>query len=35
MAFDPKTKRLFLPTAEMVGRKPKPGTFTVLVVKRQ
>ena len=35
MAFDPKTKRLFLPTAEMAGRKPKPGTFTVLVVERQ
>jgi DNA-binding beta-propeller fold protein YncE len=35
MAFDPKTKRLFLPTAEMAGREPKPGTFTVLVVERQ
>ena len=41
MAFDPKTKRLFLSAAEMVsssggGRpKPKPGSFTVLVVERQ
>ena len=42
MALDPKTKRLFLPTAEMEaapggkgGRpRPKPGTFTVLVVER-
>jgi hypothetical protein len=42
MAFDPKTKRLFLSAAEMVppaggqGRmRPKPGSFTVLVVERQ
>ena len=45
MAFDPKTKRLFLSAAEMEqspaidgkrGRmRPKPGTFTVLVVERQ
>src|SRR5262249_35798646 len=43
MAFDPKTKRIFLPAAEYQetpatepGRRPtrsvKPGTFTVLVV---
>jgi len=43
MAFDPKTKRLFLSAAELEpapggkqGRmKPKPGSFTVLVVERQ
>jgi YVTN family beta-propeller protein len=41
MAFDPKSKRLFLSAAEMVatsggGRpKSKPGSFTVLVVERQ
>jgi YVTN family beta-propeller protein len=44
MAFDPKTKRLFLSAAEMepppAGAqrprpRPKPGTFTVLVVERQ
>ena len=43
MALDPKTKRLFLSAAEMVpppaggqGRmRPKPGSFTVLVVERQ
>lgn len=43
MAYDPKSKRLFLSTAEMEpaangkgGRmRPKPGTFTVLVVERQ
>lgn len=45
MAFDPKTKRLFLTTAEMESvpaangqrsrMRPKPGTFTVLVVERQ
>jgi len=42
MAFDPKTKRLFLSAAEMLppasgqGRmRPKPGSFTVLVVERQ
>jgi DNA-binding beta-propeller fold protein YncE len=41
MTFDPKTKRLFLSTAEMQapaggGRAtPKAGTFTVLVVERQ
>jgi DNA-binding beta-propeller fold protein YncE len=42
MAFDPKTKRLFLSAAEMQpdpGAKgkmmPKPGTFTVLVVEKQ
>ena len=42
MAFDPKTKRLFLSAAEMAppasgqGRmRPKPGSFTVLVVERQ
>jgi YVTN family beta-propeller protein len=39
MAMDPKTKRLFLSAAEMEasggGRpKPKPGSFTVLVVER-
>jgi DNA-binding beta-propeller fold protein YncE len=44
MAFDPKTKRLFLSAAEMEsapaanGRtrmRPKPGTFNVLVVERE
>lgn len=45
MAFDPKSKRLFLSAAEMQPApaangqrsrmKPKPGTFTVLVVERQ
>jgi len=45
MAFDPKSKRLFLSAAEMqpapavngqrARMKPKPGTFTVLVVERQ
>ena len=45
MAFDPKSKRLFLSAAEMEtapavagqkGRnKPKPGSFNVLVVERQ
>jgi DNA-binding beta-propeller fold protein YncE len=42
MALDPKTKRLFLSAAEMLppaggqGRmRPKPGSFTVLVVERQ
>jgi DNA-binding beta-propeller fold protein YncE len=45
MAFDPKTKRLFLPASEMesppatdgqrVRPRPKPGTFSVLVVERQ
>jgi len=45
MAFDSKTKRLFLSAAEMepaapakgerVRMRPKPGTFTVLVVDRQ
>jgi DNA-binding beta-propeller fold protein YncE len=45
MAFDPKSKRLFLSVAEMqpapivngqrARMKPKPGTFTVLVVERQ
>jgi DNA-binding beta-propeller fold protein YncE len=41
MTIDPKTKRLFLSAAEMVsasggGRpRPKPGSFTVLVVERQ
>jgi len=43
MAFDPKSKRLFLSAAEMEtlpGAKgqrarPKPGSFTVLVVERQ
>ena len=45
MAFDPKTKRLFLSAAQMepasaaAGQKgrsrPKPGSFTVLVVERQ
>ena len=45
MAFDPRTKRLFLSAAEMEpapagsgGRsrtRPKPGTFNVLVVERQ
>jgi YVTN family beta-propeller protein len=42
MALDPKTKRMFLSAAEMVpppsgkGRpKPKPGSFTILVVERQ
>ena len=41
MAFDPKTKRLFLSAADMQaagggGRpKPKPGSFNVLVVEKQ
>jgi len=45
MAFDPKTKRLFLSAAEMEAApaaagqrarmRPKPGSFTVLVVGRQ
>jgi len=45
MAFDPKTKRLFLSAAEMepastvsgqrARMRPKTGTFTVLVVERQ
>jgi DNA-binding beta-propeller fold protein YncE len=45
MAFDPKTKRLFLSAAEMesaasasglrMRMRPKRGTFTVLVVERQ
>jgi DNA-binding beta-propeller fold protein YncE len=45
MAFDPKTKRLFLSAAEMESApagarqkarmRPKPGSFTVLVVERQ
>jgi DNA-binding beta-propeller fold protein YncE len=42
MALDPKTKRMFLSAADMVpppdgkGRpKPKPGSFTILVVERQ
>ncbi len=45
MAFDPKTKRLFLSTADMqtppaangqrARMQPKPGTFTILVVERQ
>jgi DNA-binding beta-propeller fold protein YncE len=45
MAFDPKTKRLFLSTSEMEAvpaangqrarTRPKPGTFMVLVVERQ
>jgi len=42
MAFDPKTRRLFLSAAEMepppAGQRrmrPKPGSFTVLVVERQ
>lgn len=43
MAIDPKTKRLYLSAADMVpppqgqkGRpKPKPGSFTLLVVERQ
>jgi DNA-binding beta-propeller fold protein YncE len=43
MALDPKTKRMFLSAAEIVpppagskGRgKPKPGSFTILVVERQ
>lgn len=43
MAFDPKTKRLFLSAAELEqapggksGRmRPKPGSFAVLVVERQ
>lgn len=45
MAFDPKTKRLFLSAAEMepapatgvqrARMRPKPGTFAVLVVERQ
>jgi YVTN family beta-propeller protein len=45
MAYDPKAKRLFLSTAEMESvpaangqrarTRPKPGTFTVLVVERQ
>jgi len=43
MALDPRTKHMFLSAAEMVpppsgekGRpKPKPGSFTILVVERQ
>jgi len=45
MAFDPKTKRLFLSAAEMEAQtavsgqrprmRPKAGTFTVLVVERR
>ncbi|MGI8960143.1 MAG: YncE family protein [Bryobacteraceae bacterium] len=45
MAFDPKTKRLFLSAAEMESAptgtgqrarmRPKPGSFTVIVVERQ
>jgi DNA-binding beta-propeller fold protein YncE len=43
MALDPKSKRMFLSAAEIVpppggekGRgKPKPGSFTILVVERQ
>jgi DNA-binding beta-propeller fold protein YncE len=39
MAFDPKTKRLFLSAAEMApsgGRsRPKPGSFNIVVVERQ
>jgi YVTN family beta-propeller protein len=45
MAFDPKTKRLFLSAAEMetvpgangqrARTRPKPGSFSVLVVERQ
>ena len=43
MALDPRSKRMFLSAAEMVpaptgqkGRpKPKPGSFTILVVERQ
>ena len=43
MALDPKTKRMFLSAAEIVpppagekGRgKPKPGSFTILVVDRE
>jgi DNA-binding beta-propeller fold protein YncE len=45
MAFDPKTKRLFLSAAEMEPvpvasgqrprMRPKPGSFNVLVVERQ
>jgi DNA-binding beta-propeller fold protein YncE len=45
MAFDPKSKRIFLSAAEMESEpsangqrarlRPKPGTFAVLVVERQ
>lgn len=45
MAFDPKTKRIFLSAAEMetapaaagqrARARPKPGSFNVLVVERQ
>jgi DNA-binding beta-propeller fold protein YncE len=43
MALDPKSKRMFLSAAELVpppagtkGRgKPKPGSFTILVVERE
>jgi DNA-binding beta-propeller fold protein YncE len=45
MAFDPKTKRLFLSAVDVestpavdgrkAAAKPKPGTFAVLVVERQ
>lgn len=43
MALDPKSKRMFLSAADMLpppagekGRpKPKPGSFTILVVERQ
>jgi hypothetical protein len=45
MAFDPKSKRLFLSAADMqpapsvngqgAPMSPKPGTFVVLVVERK
>jgi hypothetical protein len=45
MAFDPKTKKIFLPAAEYIetpadepGKRPrrsvKPGTFAVLIVSK-
>ena len=36
MAFDPKSKRLFLSAAGQRARpRPKPGSFVVLVVGRE
>jgi hypothetical protein len=34
MAFDPKTRKIFLSVAEREGRTIKPGTFHVLVFGR-
>jgi DNA-binding beta-propeller fold protein YncE len=32
MGVDPTTNRIYLPTAEFEGNKPKPGTFMIVVV---